>query len=79
LNYLARVTGKSAPAGSTRAVHLPAASRRPRSAARPNQDIETWQRVVLAPGLELSIRSTEEPFYRERIRQLIEFAKIQFS
>lgn len=43
------------------------------------QQVETWQRIVLAPGVELNIRSSEEPFYRERIRQIIEFAKIQFS
>lgn len=42
-------------------------------------EVETWQRITLAPGLELHVRPAEEPFYRERIRQIIEFAKIQFS
>lgn len=46
---------------------------------RPATEVETWQRITLAPGLELHIRPSEEPFYRERIRQIVEFAKIQFS
>lgn len=42
-------------------------------------EVETWQRIILAPGLELHVRPSEEPYYRERIRQIVEFVKIQFS
>lgn len=40
---------------------------------------ENWQRIELAPGLEIHVRNAEEAVYRERIRQIVEFAQIQFS
>jgi len=46
---------------------------------RQTGEVENWQRIELAPGLEIHVRSTEEPYYRERIRQIVEFAQIQFS
>lgn len=55
----------------------PALASKPQPRTPP--DVETWQRITLAPGLELHVRPSEEPYYRERIRQIVEFAKIQFS
>jgi len=40
---------------------------------------EHWQRIELAPGLEIHVRDAEEAVYQERIRQIVEFAQIQFS
>ncbi|HWR66531.1 MAG TPA: MerR family transcriptional regulator [Bellilinea sp.] len=79
LDYLSQVMGMQ---GATRSRPksnqlLPPPPVQP--ALRSPQQIETWQRIVLAPGVELNIRSSEEPYFRERIRQIIEFAKIQFS
>lgn len=54
----------------------PQPSRPQRRQARPS---ESWQRIELAPGLEIHVRVQEEPYYRERIRQIVEFAQIQFS
>lgn len=79
LDYLSQVMGvgnQSRPQMRSEKFSLP---RPPKPRDMATGEVETWQRIVLAPGLELNIRSTEEPFYRERIRQLIEFAKIQFS
>lgn len=81
LNYLAQVmgaqeTGRQRPRPEQKIIPPPQAIQRPQ---RPTQEIETWQRIVLAPGLELHVRPAEEPFYRERLRQIIEFVKIQFS
>jgi len=40
--------------------------------------VEHWQRIELVPGLEIHVRDAEEAVYRERIRQIVEFAQIQF-
>jgi hypothetical protein len=79
LDYLSQVMGTQGAARSRPRTNQPAPSPSVQPAARSPQQVETWQRIVLAPGVELNIRSSEEPFYRERIRQIIEFAKIQFS
>ena len=80
LDYLSQVMGTQ---GAARSKPRPNQPIIPTSPARPQsrspQQVETWQRIELAPGVELNIRASEEPFFRERIRQIIEFAKIQFS
>jgi hypothetical protein len=39
---------------------------------------ETWQRLVLAPGIELHVRDQARPDLRERVEQLIAFARALF-
>jgi len=75
LDYLSNMTGGQPSAKSPR--NVPALLAQPQR--RPPSEVETWQRIPLAPGLELHVRPAEEPFYRERIRQIVEFARIQFS
>lgn len=75
LDYLANLMGDqqiSKPSNKRPAPPVQAQKRTP-------AEVETWQRIPLAPGLELHVRPAEEPFYRERIRQIVEFARIQFS
>jgi len=79
LDYLSQVMGTQGVARSRPRPNQPASPPPAQPAVRSPQQVESWQRIVLAPGLELNVRSTEEPFYRERIRQVVEFAKIQFS
>jgi len=79
LDYLSQVMGTQGATRSRPRANQPISPPTVQPAVRSPQQVETWQRIVLAPGLELNIRSSEEPFHRERIRQIIEFAKIQFS
>lgn len=79
LDYLSQVMGTQGATRSRPRPNQPSSPPTVQPAVRSPQQVETWQRIVLAPGVELNIRSSEEPFYRERIRQIIEFAKIQFS
>ncbi|MHB8933060.1 MAG: MerR family transcriptional regulator [Bellilinea sp.] len=75
LDYLANMLGDQQLAKSPRNIPAPLVQPQRRS----NAEVETWQRISLAPGLELHVRPAEEPYYRERIRQIVEFARIQFS
>lgn len=75
LDYLSNMMGDQPSAKSPR--NIPAPLAQPQR--RPTSEVETWQRISLAPGLELHVRPAEEPYYRERIRQIVEFARIQFS
>lgn len=75
LDYLANIMGEQQVSKSPR--NIPAPLVQPQR--RPASEVETWQRILLAPGLELHVRPAEEPYYRERIRQIVEFARIQFS
>lgn len=79
LDYISQVMGTQDAARSRPGSNQPLPPSTVRPVLRSPQQVETWQRIVLVPGVELNIRSSEEPFYRERIRQIIEFAKIQFS
>jgi DNA-binding transcriptional MerR regulator len=58
--------------------------RRERSSATlpttsPTEPGETWQRVTLAPGVELHLRAPPAPDLRERIEQLIALARELFT
>lgn len=43
------------------------------------QDQETWQRIALAPGVELHLRHPVDPDIQSRVQQVINFAKRMFS
>jgi len=58
--------------------------RRERSSAAlptnsPSEPEETWQRVTLAPGVELHLRTPATPDLRERIEQLLAHARELFT
>jgi len=79
LDYLSQVMGTQGATRSRPRSNSPVPPPTVRPQTRSPQEVETWQRIVLAPGVELNIRTSEEPYFRERIRQIVEFAKIQFS
>jgi len=57
----------------------PSPAPNPAPQSRPSEPTETWQRVELAPGVELNVRQPQPPALRFKVDYLITFAKNLFN
>lgn len=76
-DYIQRALKHQGPAVREPVMKFSAPAPAPKS--RPSEPGETWQRVELAPGVELNVRQPQPPARRTQVEDLISIAKKIFN